>query len=398
MAKKRKEASEEEELDFTIPEFDEEKFLKRERRNIKTMLIAFGFGILISLISFGLWALMSESNFRWMLVLMFGVVCGVWIRYLFLRLNIDLTDFGRRGWFSSLATYFVTWLIVLVVLVNPPFYDGEKPSVDVAVLPGMQELGGTVKIVAHIIDNVGVHTDGIDFTVTYPNGTMIHPAFSYTNNIFEYVYENPENILGQYTFSLTVTDVNGHINDTYVNKTFEYNNNALQIISSSTTLISGDLILIKADKKINPDNNFRVYYTVNDGAQINTNRRDPKDKEEYETSPKYKGWHQESNHTIKIYAEVTHYFTNQHTKYSNIVKDTTTYLYTTKTDPNIGTTEPLKTYNCTLPLLMKNQEENTINYALPCPHTVVATPGFELLASLLAIVFVLLIYRRKKER
>ncbi len=398
MAKKRKETSDEEELDFKIPEFDEEKFLRRERRNIKTTMISCLFGILIGLISFGLWALMVQSGFRWLLVLMFGVICGVWIRYFFLRLNIDLTDFGRRGWFSSLATYFVTWLITMVILVNPPFYDGEKPHVEVAVLPGMQELGGTVKIVAYIIDNVGIQTDGINFTVTYPDGTIHQPAFTYENNIFEYTYENTENIVGQYTFSLTVTDVHGYVNDTYMHRTFEYNNNALQIISSSTSLISGDIILIRADKKINPDQNFRVFYTVDDGQQINANRRDPKDKEEYETSAKYKGWMQESNQTVKIYAEVTSYFTNHPVRYSNIVEDTTVYSFTTKTDANIGVAEPLKTYNCTLPLLLKDQEENTINYSLPCPQSIVATPGFEVLLCLLSVFFVVLLRRRKKER
>ena len=53
MAKKRKEKSEEEELDFKLPKFDEEKFLKKEKRNIKTLFISFILGLVVSLISFG---------------------------------------------------------------------------------------------------------------------------------------------------------------------------------------------------------------------------------------------------------------------------------------------------------------------------------------------------------
>ena len=41
MAKKRREKTDEEEIDFKIPKFDEEKFLKRERRNIRTLFISF---------------------------------------------------------------------------------------------------------------------------------------------------------------------------------------------------------------------------------------------------------------------------------------------------------------------------------------------------------------------
>src|SRR5512136_1847348 len=99
MAKRRKEGAEAEEpLDFQIPKFDEESFIKRERRNIKTMFISFLFGLLIAAICFGFWALLEGSFLRWELVLLVAVVNSIWIRYIFLKLKIDLTDFGRKGW------------------------------------------------------------------------------------------------------------------------------------------------------------------------------------------------------------------------------------------------------------------------------------------------------------
>ena len=136
MAKKRREKTEDEEIDFKIPKFDEAKFLKREKRNIRTLFLSFLFGLLIAIISFGFWALLSESTFRWQLVFLLGIFNASWLRYLFLRLNIDLTDFGKKGWFTSYAIYFITWLFVLIILVNPPFYDNEPPNIDVATLPG----------------------------------------------------------------------------------------------------------------------------------------------------------------------------------------------------------------------------------------------------------------------
>ena len=41
MAKRRKEKDEEEDKPFKLPKFDEEAFLKRERRNVKSTFISF---------------------------------------------------------------------------------------------------------------------------------------------------------------------------------------------------------------------------------------------------------------------------------------------------------------------------------------------------------------------
>ena len=114
MAKKRKEKTDEEELDFKLPKFDEKKFLNKERRNIKTLFLSFLLGLIIAIVSFSFWTLLSGSGLRWELVLLLGVFNASWLKYLFTRLNIDLTDFGRKGWFGSYAIYFFTWLIVIM--------------------------------------------------------------------------------------------------------------------------------------------------------------------------------------------------------------------------------------------------------------------------------------------
>ena len=64
MAKRRKEKDEEEDKPFKIPKFDEEAFLKRERRNIKATFISFLFGILMALVCFGFWALMGKNDLK----------------------------------------------------------------------------------------------------------------------------------------------------------------------------------------------------------------------------------------------------------------------------------------------------------------------------------------------
>ena len=283
---------------------------------------------------------------------MFGVFNASWLKYLFVRLNIDLTDFGRKGWFGSYAIYFFTWLIVLIILVNPPFYDDQSPYVEVVVLPGVQEIGGTALIVAHILDNVGIEKNKLDFTITDPNGTLFTPMVEYEDDIFRYVYENTDNLLGEYEYHFKVTDVNGYI--TEKNGVFEYSNNALSITSSIFNEIrSGDGIVIKADEMISGDN-FRVFYRLNSGSEINVNRENEEEKEEYKTSAEYKGWSENTNFSMTVYAETSYYFENIPEKFYNIVKDTEIYNFSTGMDANIGTEPTLVEYNYSLPAVFFN--------------------------------------------
>lgn len=396
MAKRRKEGADaEEQIDFQIPKFDEEAFLKRERRNIKTMLIAFLFGLLISIICFGFWVLIGDNFLRWELVLLVGVVNSIWIKYLFLKLKIDLTDFGRKGWLSTFFTYFFTWLLILVVLVNPPFYDAESPRVEIAVLPGMQEPGGTILIAAYIVDNVGVNKDGINFTITDPLGTRQSPDFTYEDNIFRYTYENPDDLLGTYEFLFVVSDVNDK--KTTMNGSFTYSRDALNITSSLRDGIrSGDSITIKADERISKEN-FRVYYRIDGSQDINVDRKTPSDKERYETSAEFEGWTPNATLTVRVYAEARYYFINVPEKFSNFVADTQVYEFSTANDPTIGTQEPLVEWNVTLASLQKPQLPNTLNYVLPYPRSIGATPGFEAIMLILAVVVGMLLFKRKKK-
>lgn len=395
MAKRRKEGAEEEEqFDFQIPKFDEEAFIKRERRNIKTLFIAFLFGLLIAVICFGFWVLMDGSFLRWELVLLVGVVNSIWIKYLFLKLNIDLTDFGRKGWLSAFATYFFTWILLLIVLVNPPIYDGESPHVEAVALPGMQEPGGTILIVANIVDNVGVNMAGINFTITDPNGTIFTPEFTYEDNILSYTYTNPTGILGIYTYTFIVSDVNNR--KSTISGSFTYATDVLEIISSRFTgIMSGDAITIKADEQISAEN-FRVYYRIEDGSELNVNRKETTDKEKYETSAEFQGWTANSTVTVRVYAEVRHYFLNVPEKYSNTITDTTEYLFSTANDQNIGNEEPLVEYNYTL--APSSQLPNTLNYQLPYPRSIGATPGFELVVVVLSVVVAVFLFKRKKKK
>ena len=417
MAKRRKEKDEEEEQDFKMPKFDEEKFLKRERRNIKTTLLSFLLGVIIAVISFGFWALLKGNDFRWELVLLFGLFSAAWIKYLFIRLKIDLTDFGRKGWLGSYAVYFLSWLLVFIIIVNPPFYDDEPPRVELVTLPSMQEPGGNVKIVAKITDNADVEIDDIALNITYPDGntTNLSPSdYDYDGTIITFIFNNTENTLGEFSFILTAEDVNGQT--TTKNGAFTYDEDVIEITSSYfKNLTSGDDITIEVDEDVSSES-FRVYYRLNNGEEINVNRKYVEIKEEYETSPEYEGWEEQTEYTMSIYAEVSHYFTNVNRSYKNTVEDITKYNFSTYTSSGIGSDTPPMPWNWTK--TPGNQAEVILNYdyadtnkngviepdelnnreLLPHPHYV-NVPGFEAIIFLISLIAVVLILKyRKKDR
>ena len=376
MAKKRKDKGEEEQLDFKAPKFDEEKFIKKERRNIKTLFISFGLGFLLSLICFGFWSFQEAGDIRWFSVLLVCVASASFLKYLFLRLDIDLTDFGKKGWFSSYAVYFFTWLIIFIILVNPPFYDDESPHVEVVTLPDMQEPGGTVNIVAMIADNVGVEKEGIEFTLTYPDETSYTPEFTFEDSIFTFTYENSDNILGEYAFTLMATDVNGHDSESQTG-TFTYSNDTIKLPEpiAANELPGAEVTYttsIKFDVKADVS---RFYYKINDGDEINVT----KSGDYYVTSPKIEGWTRNTNVTIKAFAEVIYYFENSPIQYNNTLVDNGIYYFNVSDVPEIGGEDPP---TVTMPQYIPIQ-----------------VPGFELVVFIISLIAVVLIFKyRKKDR
>jgi hypothetical protein len=100
---------------------------------------------------------------------------------------------------------------------------------------------------------------------------------------------------------------------------------------------------------------------------------------------------------MRIYAEARHYFVNIPDKFSNTVENPEPYTFTTANDLTSGTEEPLVEYNYTLAYLRKSQLPNTLNYALPHPVRIGATPGFEIVAFIIAVAVVFFIYKHKKK-
>lgn len=389
MAKRRKDV-EEEETPFKIPKFDEESFLKRERRNIKVTIYSFLFGILMAFICFVFWALMGPGNsVRWPLVLLVAIVDGIFLRNIFHWRDIDLSDFTKYKWLTTYLTYFFTWLIVFIVIVNPPIYDEESPNVNVVVLPERQEFGGAVQIVAKITDNAGVEKSGI--TLTVDNLAIDQNEYYFENSTFRYIYRN-DTIDTEKTieFVLSVKDINGR--ETLYKGNFTYTNDTIKLVSPLAAynepgpeVGSADTIKFKVTTPIT-----RLYYTIDDGEPINVTEREA---EYYITYPKYKGWPRNKNVTMRVYAEKSYLFDlvtditdenlikeqikayRENSTFSNTILDTQVYYFRTASDPEIGTIDPPE---C---------EELPVN--------VVKVPGFELIIFVLALIAVILISKKR---
>ena len=275
-----------------------------------------------------------------------------------------------------------------MILCNPPFYDDENPRIDMVVLPDMQELGGTVKIIAKITDNSGIEKQDISFNLTYQDGTDEYSGdFEFNDNIFVYTFSNPDNLLGNFNYKITATVKYGH--KTEKQGTFTYSNDTIKIPSPKGVTTSpgptvGYADTIKFDVSTNVS---RIYYKIDGGKEINVTEREG---DYYITYPEYQGWPKNKNVTMRVYAEVVYYFeeviapqtssklTVQ--QFNNTIVDSQVYYFNVGDDEEIGTKEPPKA-------------------SLPGP-TYVQVPGFELIVFIVSLGITVLIfkYRRKNKR
>jgi hypothetical protein len=128
MAKKRKkDKKEEEEYEFTPPDFDEKEFLRKEIKDTKTSLITIGLAVLFGIIAGGIAAIDRSLVAPALLVGLAGVVS---LKYIYDLLKVDVSHFQKKNWLGSVGTFFFTFLAITVLLINVPFADLADPTVD----------------------------------------------------------------------------------------------------------------------------------------------------------------------------------------------------------------------------------------------------------------------------
>jgi hypothetical protein len=168
MAKKRKKGKkeEEEEYEFIPPEFNEKEFLEKEIRDTRTALLTIGYAIVLGVIAGGISALGRSYVAPCILIVLVGIAL---LKYFYKALNIDTSQFARKNWVGNVGTLFMTFLAIWVLMINIPFLDLAKPTVDTVIV--WVDDGTTV----HGLEYKYVQTSGDYKWVVMDNDTWTPP-------------------------------------------------------------------------------------------------------------------------------------------------------------------------------------------------------------------------------
>ena len=132
---------------------------------------------------------------------------------------------------------------------------------------------------------------------------------------------------------------------------------------------------------------WRFYYTVNNGKQINATKEQGRE-DRYITYPEFAGWPAgEINTTVRASAKLVHNFENHLVDgesywFINYINDTSTYSFDVANESTIGSKD--------------EGHKDWVKVSMPKP-SVVAAPGFEILAFLVSLGAVFLIFKYSKK-
>lgn len=133
MAKKRKKdkKTEDEEYEFTPPEFKEREFLQKELKDTRAAIVTVGIAVL-----FGVLAAVVTATSPGLSAIAFLIgIAGIFLlKYIYGMLKVDISGFTKKNWAGTIVTYFFTFLAIWVLLINTPFADLADPSIDDVVI------------------------------------------------------------------------------------------------------------------------------------------------------------------------------------------------------------------------------------------------------------------------
>lgn len=128
MAKKRKKDKEpQEDYEFRPPDFDEKDFLRKEMRDIRASLLTIVFAVIFGALA-GAIALASPDFALVGLIIAIAGMVALPTIYRFVK--VDTSSFQKKHWAGNFGTFFFTFLAIWVMLMNPPFSDHAKPTIE----------------------------------------------------------------------------------------------------------------------------------------------------------------------------------------------------------------------------------------------------------------------------
>ncbi|HDD60285.1 MAG: hypothetical protein DRN42_04540 [Thermoplasmata archaeon] len=126
MAKRRMVRREEEEAEIKLPEFDEEGFLLDETRAARITYLSLGVALLSGLLT----GFIGQATWpKEVYGAIFGLAVAALMPRIFTLFRIDIKEVAPKRWAEAYGVYFVTWFVLWVMLLNPPFFDAVSPKV-----------------------------------------------------------------------------------------------------------------------------------------------------------------------------------------------------------------------------------------------------------------------------
>lgn len=215
MAKKRKKQKEEENYEFKMPEFDEEEYLKKEVRESKTLFATFFYAALIGVVSFGL------TGFDLALAALVGFIGIVFLRHIYPLIGINTALLEKKQWGTNIIFYIFTWLLIWIILTNPPFSDFQGPNIKNNGFY-IESNGSWTKysndpIVNHsdnvsfnftVVDNVEVDKSSVRIVITNNDNEIVDAPMENTEGD-KYVYVLINVSQGKHEYTISAKDTNG---------------------------------------------------------------------------------------------------------------------------------------------------------------------------------------------
>jgi hypothetical protein len=215
MAKKRKKQKEEESYEFKMPEFDEEEYLRKEVRESKTLFVTFIYAALIGIIS----SVLRPVDLA--LAALVGFIGIIFLRHIYPLIGVNTSLLEKKQWGTNIIFYIFTWLLIWIILTNPPFSDIQAPNIKNDGIY-FESNGNWTKLTDDtpitfsnnvsfnftVVDNVEVDKSTVRIIIKNNNVEIVNaPMENIDNNKFVYVLYDIDQ--GIHDYEIIAKDING---------------------------------------------------------------------------------------------------------------------------------------------------------------------------------------------
>jgi len=188
--------------DYKLPEFDEKSYLQLEMRGSVFLLLCVGLALIMAVLAAFLTWGMRDGRIAFVL----GILGFFLVRMVMNVLKVDATGFDKMRWAGGFASYFLTFLVIWTLLINPPLVDLVPPKITDRTAYN-QELGAIISIEANVDDNQGIRSVQVALTDPLGHDAGTLPMKRTVQNKYWVEVLNP--VVGKYNYTIEARDQGG---------------------------------------------------------------------------------------------------------------------------------------------------------------------------------------------